>query len=731
MFARVLGAPPGRPSGRRGGVRLGVERLEDRSTPAVTARFDVFSDWGAAFQGQIRLDNSGPAAVTNWRLEFDFDRTIFNIWNARIVSRTGNHYVIDNAGYNGTIGVNSNQAFGFLANPGNITVGPSNFVLNGVPLGGGGSGNLPTVSVSPTSLTEGDTGSAPATFSVALSAASTAPVSVNYATAAGSAGLADFIPTSGTVVFNPGETSKTVAVSILGDVLDEPDEDFTLTLSSPTGATLGTPQATGTILDNDPAPSVSVSDVTVTEPMAGTGTAAGYFRTSGNQIVDAAGQPVKIAGVNWFGMESHNFAPHGLWTRNYKGMMNQMKQLGFNTIRLPFSNQLFDAGSTPNSIDFNKNPGLQGLTGLQIMDKIVAYAGQVGLRVFFDHHRSGAGAGAEGSGLWYTGQYPESRWISDWTMLAARYANNPTVIGADLHNEPHGPARWGTGTADDWRLAAERAGNAILAVNPNWLIIVEGVEQGPSGFYWWGGNLSAAGQFPVRLNVPGRLVYSPHDYPASIYPQPWFSAPNYPNNLPAIWDANWGYLFRQNIAPVLLGEFGSKLETNSDRLWLDKLVTYLQGDLDGNGTNDLPAGQLGHSWTYWSWNPNSGDTGGILKDDWVSVQTEKVTKLAPVQFSFGQAGGTTTATFTISLSAPSGKPVTVNYATANGSATAGSDYQSASGSVTFAPGETTKTVTVTILADALTEGNETFFLRLSSPVNATLLDPEGLGTISE
>ncbi len=252
-----------------------------------------------------------------------------------------------------------------------------------------------------------------------------------------------------------------------------------------------------------------------------------------------------------------------------------MKQLGFNTIRLPFSDQLFDSGSVPNGIDFTKNPDLQGLSGLQIMDKIVAYAGQIGLRILLDHHRSDAGNSANESGLWYTSAYPESRWISDWTMLAARYAGNPTVIGADLHNEPHGPATWGDGSANDWRLAAERAGDAILAVNPNWLIVVEGVEQGSSGSYWWGGNLSNAGASPVVLSQPGHLVYSAHDYPASVYPQSWFSDPNYPNNLPAVWDRNWGYLFREGIAPVLLGEFGSNLATTSDQQWFDKMTAYL------------------------------------------------------------------------------------------------------------------------------------------------------------
>src|SRR4029079_12715287 len=212
-------------------------------------------------------------------------------------------------------------------------------------------------------------------------------------------------------------------------------------------------------------PSITVGDVTVTEGNPSTATVSGYFHTAGSQLLDANNQPVRIAGVNWFGFETSNYAPHGLWARGYKSMMDQMKQLGFNTIRLPFSSQLFDAGSTPNGIDFSKNPDLQGLNGLQVMDKIVDYAGQIGLRILLDHHRSSAGNSANESGLWYTSAYPESRWISDWTMLASRYAGNPTVIGADLHNEPHGPATWGDGGSNDWRLAAERAGNAILAVN--------------------------------------------------------------------------------------------------------------------------------------------------------------------------------------------------------------------------------------------------------------------------
>lgn len=481
-------------------------------------------------------------------------------------------------------------------------------------------------------------------------------------------------------------------------------------------------------------PGLSITGTTVTEGNPQTMT-AGYFHTQGNQIVDANNQPVRLAGVNWFGLETSNFAPHGLWARSYKDMMDQMKQLGFNVIRLPFSDQLFDSSSVPNGIDFSKNPDLQGLNGIQIMDKIVAYAGQTGLRIILDHHRSDAGDGPNASGLWYTSAYPESKWISNWTMLATRYAGNPTVIGADLNNEPHGPANWGSGDANDWRLAAERAGNAILGVNPNLLIIVEGVESTSAGSDWWGGNLSNAGANPVRLNTSGHLVYSPHDYPASVYPQSWFSDANYPNNLPSVWDKYWGYLFRQGTAPVLLGEFGTKLVTQSDQQWAAKMVQYIQGDLNGDGTNDLAAGQLGISWTWWSWNPNSGDTGGILNDDWTTVNQAKMTLLTPVEFTLPAASGaggsvnTTPAAFTVTLSAASAQPVTVQYATANGTALAGSDYQATSGTLTFAPGETQKTITVQVIRDTVAEPTETFSLALSNAVNATLSTAQATGTI--
>src|SRR5207253_3071082 len=92
-------------------------------------------------------------------------------------------------------------------------------------------------------------------------------------------------------------------------------------------------------------------------------------------------------------------------------------------------------------------------------------------------------------------------------------------------------------------------------------------------------------------------------------------------------------------------------------------------------------------------------------------------------------GTTATLTLAVTLSAPSSQAVTVSYATANGTATAGSDYTSAGGTLTFNPNVTTQNVAITVTGDALNEANETVLVNLSSPTNATIARPQGVGTI--
>ena len=126
----------------------------------------------------------------------------------------------------------------------------------------------PSVSIGDRSVTEGNTGTASATFTVTLSAASSQPITVAYATGNGSATAgSDYQAASGTLTFAPDETSKTISVPIIGDRLPEPNETFAVNLSSPTNATIAAGQGVGTILDDEPR--ISISDVTKLEGKKG------------------------------------------------------------------------------------------------------------------------------------------------------------------------------------------------------------------------------------------------------------------------------------------------------------------------------------------------------------------------------------------------------------------------------------------------------------------------------
>jgi endoglucanase len=482
-------------------------------------------------------------------------------------------------------------------------------------------------------------------------------------------------------------------------------------------------------------PGLSVGNASLAEPTGSTshsGIAPGYLHTAGNQIVDSSGHDVKLTGVNWFGAEGYAFAPGGLWVDSYQHHMDKMSGLGFNVIRLPWSDAMLDAGRHPTGIDYSKNPDLQGLTSLQVFDKIIDYAGKIGMRVILDHHRSGDGASANENGLWYTDAYPESKMIADWKMLAQRYAGNPTVVGADLHNEPHGAATWGTGSAaTDWAAGAERVGDAIQTVNKDWLLMVEGVEVYNNTWDWWGGNLQGAKTREIHFDTPDKLVYSVHSYGPGLFQQSWFNTSDFPNNLPAKLTDVWGHLIKNDVAPVLVGEFGGRLETSQEKAWMAKLIQYMNGDLDGNGTLDLGAGKQGASWTYWAWNPTSGDTGGILKDDWTTVDTNKFNQIKAGLYSGSSSvPAQADASFTIKLSAASTDTVTVKYNTVDGTAKAGHDYTAASGQLTFNPGEMSKVVKVHVLSDSTAEGNESFALHLASAVKASIDHADGTGTIT-
>lgn len=367
----------------------------------------------------------------------------------------------------------------------------------------------------------------------------------------------------------------------------------------------------------------------------GSAVSSSLLKTSGNQIVKPNGETFKLKSINWFGAETATFVPHGLWSRNYKEIIDQIADMGFNSIRLPFSGDICNNTQTigDGAINFTLNEDLIDKTAIQVLDQIINYMNEKGLYIILDHHRRKAGDGADGTPI--SSDYTIVNWKASWKFMADRYKGLTFVLGADLHNEPY-LLDW-----DSWAVYVEYIANYIHQTAPNWLIFVEGVGSYGSNSYWRGGELSGVRDRPVALNLQDRLVYSVHEYGISAGDQQWLAKDsiipaNWPFNLYGVWRQHWGFIFEESIAPIWIGEVGGKFGidgsgqlTMSDnvqfeRQWIYHLQRYMDGYFDGSDTRYLQSTDKGISFAYWSLNPNSGDTGGILQDNWITEQSLKL-----------------------------------------------------------------------------------------------------------
>jgi aryl-phospho-beta-D-glucosidase BglC (GH1 family) len=285
------------------------------------------------------------------------------------------------------------------------------------------------------------------------------------------------------------------------------------------------------------------------------------------------------------------------------------------------------------------------------MDRIVASAGVRGIRIILDYHRLVAG-GASEAGFWYDNAAgrTEEQWMTNWETLARRYRNDPTVVGADLFNEVHGPGLiWAADGEDperNWRWAAKRCANRILAIHPDWLITVQGMPSYGGVGGWWGEVHSGVRDHPLDLVIPNRVVYQVHDYGPVVYDQPFHQpSSGFPANLTSFWDQVFGFLVDQGIGPVWVGEWGSFLkqaEIEAHGREVEQKEGRQPGELryTDRGNRELqgwfPAFQgyiksKGLSWTWWTWTPESADTGGIIAPGY-TVNRAKAAQLDAVKY---------------------------------------------------------------------------------------------------
>lgn len=364
-----------------------------------------------------------------------------------------------------------------------------------------------------------------------------------------------------------------------------------------------------------------------------------WLTTEGSHIVDMNGTEVWLTGCNWFGYNTGTNIFDGVWNCNLKDTLKSIADHGFNVLRVPMSAELllqWKNGEYPRA-NYNNayNEELNSMNSLEIFDYVLSLCEQNGMKIIIDIHCAKTDAAGHNHPVWYNGNITEDDFVEALSWCAERYKNNDTIIGYDLKNEPHGKASetphaiWNdSDSPDNWKKVAERAGNAVLDANPHALIIIEGIQIYPKDiktnnfvstnddddYYntWWGANLMAVKDYPIDFGSPERnkqIIYSPHDYGPRVYEQPWFQGGfTYDSLMKDAWYDYWLYIQEEGIAPIFVGEWGGFME--GDNL---KWMEYFR---------QLIAEKHLHH-TFWCFNANSGDTGGLVKDDFKTWDEEK------------------------------------------------------------------------------------------------------------
>jgi hypothetical protein len=443
----------------------------------------------------------------------------------------------------------------------------------------------PSISINDVTVTEGNSGTTSANFTVSLSAAPTQTVSVHYATVDGSATTAggDYQAIAGTLTFSPGVPSQTVTVLVNGDRLGESNESFLLLLTNPTNAFVADMTGVGSIVDDEPHVSIDDGPVSVTE--GNTGTTSAVFTVRLSSAYDA---PVSVTYATSDG------------SATTAGGDYQAKS----------DSVTFAAGQTS-----------QTITVLVNGDRL--------------------------------GEYDEYFYVNLTGANGALIVNG-TGYGTIVDDEP----RVSIGSAT--------------------------VTEGNTG--------TTAMTFTVALSVA-------YDQPVTV---------TYATSDGSATTAGGDYQAKSDSVTFAVGQTSQTITVlvNGDRLVEDDEYFYVS--LTG-----ASGGLIVNSTGY-----------GTILDN------EPRLRINSKSIKEGNSG-TKAMTFTVTLSAAYDQPVTVKYATHDDSATvADNDYIATSGTLTFAPGETSKAITVLIKGDTKKEADESFYVLLSdASSNALIDDAYGWGTI--
>jgi Protein of unknown function (DUF1800)/Calx-beta domain len=557
----------------------------------------------------------------------------------------------------------------------------------------------PSLTIADKTVTEGHTGSQSVLFTVTLSGASSLPVTVHWATANGTATSAsgDYVAGAGDLTFTPPTKKLTFAVLVNGDLQVENDETFRVKLSQATNATLAVTEAFGTIL-NDDLPAFSISDRTLNEGDSGTQNAV--------FMVSLSVAPLAPATVHWATANGNAQTP---------------------------------ADYAAASGDLSFDPGVKNQTLTVVVNGDTLVEQDETFKVKLSQATGASIADGEGLGTIIDNDKPAFT-ITDRSV-----------------NE--GDA----GTVD------ASFSVALSSASPNKVITVN---------YATVDGTAASG--PDFTGISGTLTFQPGEKTKSLVvkvkgdntveaDETFKLKLNGPTNATLAKSEGLGTIRSDDFATVSIGNV-ALTEGNAGSANAVLTVTVSPAAVEtstvhwatANGTATLnnldyeaASGELSFAKGQSSKTVSVKINGDLFvePDETVFVNLSQAARLVlgdkqgqitirnndttavpeirvnDVTLNEGNAG-TSNAVFTVSLNIPALAPVAVTYTTANGTATAGSDYVATSARLTLPAGSTSRTFAVMVNGDLTPEANETFFVNLSAASNATIKDKQGKGTIT-
>jgi len=558
----------------------------------------------------------------------------------------------------------------------------------------------PTISIGDVSQAEGDSSTTDFTFTVSMSHASTETVAVNYETINGTATAgSDYTSASETLTFNPGETSKTFTIQVVGDTTYESDETFTVDLSNATNATIATSQATGTIQNDDNQPTASISIANVSGNEGGSGTTFSFVVSLSNASSETV--TVQYTTADGSAIEGSDYtATSGTLTFNPDETSKTVNVavIGDN-VHEPDETFTVNLSNAANAtIDVSQGTGtILNDDNLPIITVLnVSQAEGISSTAAFNFLVGLSNPSSQVITLEYT--------TTDGTATTANSDYIPTS----------GTVTFNPGETSK-TVPVQVVGDTTYESDETFAV-----------------NFSSPTNATIATSQATGTIQNDDNQPTATISIANVSG-NEGNSGLAVLDFQVS-LSNASSETVTVNYTTTDVTTTagSDYVPTSGILTFNPGET----VLTIPVAVKGdttfepdETFAVNVSNPSNANI-AVSQATWTILNDDSQPTISIGNVSQAEGNSESTAfVFTVTLSNPSSQTVSVDYGTANGSALATSDYTAASGTVTFDPGETVKTITIQVTGDTTSESDESFVVNLFNATNASIFVSQASGTI--